>query len=287
MALKKLHSSDYHVADDSTDIRGWKLHDTTGGVIGRVDDLMFDPAAKEVRYALVELDGGRRVNIPIGEIAIDDHNHRVTATGYNIDRLSTMREYTDTDIDDTVERDYYRDYNPDWKGDTMDYTSSRYRGDLPQRIQLIEEQLRVGKREVETGQVQIGKRAVEEQVSEQVELGQERLEIDRREVNKPVEGAAAIGDNQTINVTLFGEEAVAGKQAFVKEEIDVNKVRDTRTENITDTVRHEELVTEGLEQHEFASAEPTDTELRERRRLDNERVDVTPIDDETGFNRPI
>jgi uncharacterized protein (TIGR02271 family) len=287
MALKKLHSSDYHVADDSTDIRGWKLHDTSGGVIGKVDDLMFDPNAKEVRYALVELDGGRRVNIPIGEISLDESNHRVTATGYTRDRLSTMREYTDTDIDDTVERDYYRDYNPDWKGDTMDYSSDRYRGHMPQRIQLIEEQLRIGKREVETGQVQIGKRAVEEQVSEQVELGQERLEINRRAVNKPVEGAAAIGDNQTINVTLFGEEAVAGKQAFVKEEIDVNKVRDTRTENITETVRHEELVTEGLEQHEFASAEPTDTELRDRRRTEKERVDVTPIDDETGFNRPI
>ncbi|MFN3428631.1 MAG: DUF2382 domain-containing protein [Candidatus Sericytochromatia bacterium] len=291
MALKKLHSSDYHVADDSTDIRGWKLHDTSGSVIGKVDDLMFDPDAKEVRYALVELDGGRQVNIPIGQISLDEHNHRVTATGYDRERLSTMREHTkDTVIDDTVERDYYRDHNPDWKGDTLDYSSEQYRGNMPQRIQLVEEQLNVGKREVETGHVTLGKRAVSEQVSEQVELGQERLEINRKAVNKPVEGAAAIGDNQTINVTLFGEEAVAGKQAFIKEEIDVNKVRDTRTENITETLRHEELVTEGMDQHEFASAEPTQADMLAKRRYETEqteRVDITPIDDPSRIDRPI
>jgi uncharacterized protein (TIGR02271 family) len=288
MALKKLDHSNFHVAEGSTDIRGWKLHDTAGGVVGKIKDLLFDPATQDVRYAIAELDGGRRVNIPIGEISLDESGHRATATGYTRDRLIGMREYTDVDhIDDTVERDYYREHHPDWKGDTMDYTSDRFRTDDRQRIQLIDEELRVGKRQVETGHVSLGKRSVEEQVSEPVELSQERIEINRRAVNKPVEGTANIGDNQTINVTLFGEEAVAGKQAFIKEEIDVNKVRDTRTENITETLRHEELVTEGMDQQEFVSAQPTDAELRERRRLDKERVDVTPLDDETGFNRPI
>jgi uncharacterized protein (TIGR02271 family) len=291
MALKKLDHSNFHVAEGSTDIRGWNLHDTAGGVVGKIKDLLFDPASNDVRYAVAELDGGRRVNIPIGEIALDQSGHRATASGYSRDRLIGMREYTDVDhIDDTVERDYYREHHPEWKGEKPDYTTDRYRTADHQRIQLIDEELRVGKREVETGHVSLGKRVVEEQVSEQVELGQERLEINRRAVNKPVEGATNIGDNQTINVTLFGEEAVAGKQAFIKEEIDVNKVRDTRTENISETLRHEELVTEGMDQHEFASAQPTDADFLEKRRLEKqrkERVDVTPIDEEGGFNRPL
>jgi hypothetical protein len=202
MALKKLHSSNYHVADDSTDIRGWKLHDTTGGTMGKVDDLLFDPATNEVRYAIIQLESGGRVNIPIGEIALDEAEHRVTATGFVHGRLSSIRATTDLDTDteitDAVERDYYRDYHPDWQGVTPDYATDRYRSERLRSVAPIEER--------------------------------DRLD-------------APIGE------------------------------RVERT-------------------FEFASAAPSDTELIERRRLEEERVnkervDVTPIDDETGFNRPI
>jgi uncharacterized protein (TIGR02271 family) len=124
-------------------------------------------------------------------------------------------------------------------------------------------------------------------VSEDITLENERLEINRNTVNKPVDGAT-LGAGETIKVSLYGEEPVVEKKAFVTEEIEVNKVKEQRTETVRDQVSHEELVTNGMDtkQHEFVSAEPTDTELRRRRTVD-EQVDVLPIDDESGFNRPL
>jgi uncharacterized protein (TIGR02271 family) len=227
--------------------------------------------------------------VPIGQISLSEGDRRATATGYTRDRLMALRSYEGNDIDETAERDYYRDHNPEWNGtDTMDYRSERYRGNVPQRIQLLEEELRVGKRAFKTGEVEIGKRPVSEQVSEDITLENERIEINRNTVNRPVEGGATIGSGETIKVSLYGEEPVVEKKAFVTEEVEVNKVKDVRTETVTDRVTHEELVTNGLEnkQHEFVSAEPTETELRERRTRD-EQVDILPVDDESGFNRPL
>jgi uncharacterized protein (TIGR02271 family) len=289
VALKKLDWSSYKVSDDSTDIRGWSLVDQAGGTVGKIDDLLFDPADNEVRYAIANLDGGRRVMVPIGQISLSEGDRRATATGYTRDRLMALRTYEDNDIDETSEREVYREHNPEWRDtDTMDYRSERYRGNVPQRIQLLEEQLRVGKREFKTGEVEIGKRAVSEQVSEDITLENERLEINRNTVNKPVEGGATLGAGETIKVSLYGEEPVVEKKAFVTEEIEVNKVKEQRTETVRDQIAHEELVTNGMDtkQHEFVSAEPTDTELRQRRTVD-EQVDVLPIDDESGFNRPL
>lgn len=290
MGFLKDMKSAFGMGDDSKrhekDVRGWNVRNESGTSLGKMDDWMVDQDERKLRYGVVDTND-RRVLLPVGDLDYDETNRHVIAKGYDTDKLSKLHPYDAENWNETRERDTYRAHHPDWQGETPDYTTDRFQARSPERIQLIEEQLRVGKRPVETGQVQIGKRAVSEQVSEQVELGQERLEINRRAVNKPVEGAAAIGDNQTINVTLFGEEPVVDKQTFVKEEIDVNKVTDTRTENINDTVRREELVTEGMNQHEFASAEPTDADRLAKRRYEKERVDVTPIDDQSGIDRPI
>jgi uncharacterized protein (TIGR02271 family) len=289
VALKKLDWSSYKVSDDSTDIRGWSLVDQAGAAVGKIKDLLFDPADNEVRYALADLDG-REVMVPIGQISLSENDRRATATGYTRERLTSLRTYDGNDIDDTSEREVYREHNPGWNDtDAMDYRSERYRGNMPERIQLLEEELRLGKRSVKTGEVEIGKRAVTEQVSEDITLENERLEINRNTVNRPVEGRdSVIGSGETIKVSLYGEEPVVEKKAFVTEEIEVNKVKDVRTETVTDRVSHEELVTNGLEnkQHEFVSAEPTDAELRQRRTID-EKVDILPVDDESGFNRPL
>jgi uncharacterized protein (TIGR02271 family) len=291
MGFLKDMKSAFGMGDDKQrhekDVRGWHVKNESGTSLGKMDDWMVDQDERKLRYGVVD-HNDRRVLLPVGDLDYDETNRHVIAKGYDQDKLAKLHPYDANTWNETTERDTYRAHHPDWQGDTLDYDTDRFRAKSPERIQLIEEQLRVDKRPVETGQVQIGKRAVEEQVSEQVELGQERLEINRTPVNKPIEGTAAgLGDNQTINVTLFGEEPVVDKQTFVKEEIDVNKVTDTRTQDVRDTVRREELVTEGMDQHEFASAEPTDTELRDRQRTQKPRVDVTPIDDQSGIDRPI
>jgi uncharacterized protein (TIGR02271 family) len=229
-----------------------------------------------VRYAIVEMEG-RRVLLPIGSLGYDDTRRRITATGYNRERLLALRPYEANGWSEATERDYYQDFNPGWQASQqLDYSTPAFRGELPRRIQLLEEQLRVGKRSTQSGEVTLSKRPVTETVEQDITLSTERVEIERHAVNRPVEGTATFAaETERVVVPLFKEEAMVEKKPFVREEIEINKVKDTRTETIREDVRHEELVTEGLQERElsFAGTEPTEAELLERERLERERRD--------------
>lgn len=108
-----------------------------------------------------------------------------------------------------------------------------------QSIPVVEERLRVGKREVDRGGVRVRSYIVEEPVREDVSLREERVEIERR----PGQAAATpeMFREQTIEVSERGEEAVVAKDAVVKEEVVVRKAADERTETVEDTVRHTEV----------------------------------------------
>jgi uncharacterized protein (TIGR02271 family) len=115
-----------------------------------------------------------------------------------------------------------------------------------QTIPVIEERLRVGKREVNRGTVRVRSYIVEEPVQEQVNLREERVEIERRPVNAPTHPVAkgSPGDllqERTIDVTETAEEAVVAKEAVVTEEVRVRKTADERVEEINDTVRRTEV----------------------------------------------
>ena len=106
-------------------------------------------------------------------------------------------------------------------------------------IPVVEEQLRVGKRDVERGGVRVRSYVEETPVEEQVELHEEHVEVERIPVNETVRGAEAenLFRERSIELTEHAEEAVVGKEAIVREEIGIHKDVDRRTETISDTVR--------------------------------------------------
>ena len=103
-------------------------------------------------------------------------------------------------------------------------------------IQVVKEELAVGKREVEQGGVSITSRVVETPVEQQVNLRQESVQVERRPVNQPVAGADAFR-NQTIEARATSEEAVVAKEARVVEEIGLRKQATETTQTVRDTVR--------------------------------------------------
>jgi uncharacterized protein (TIGR02271 family) len=120
-----------------------------------------------------------------------------------------------------------------------------------QRIALVEERLRVGKREVGRGGVRVRSYLVEEPVHEEVRLRDEHVEVERRPVNETLSRAGLAPDadllrEQEIEMTESHEEAVVDKQAVVTEEVVVRKRADERVERIDDTVRHTEVDVENL-----------------------------------------
>lgn len=118
------------------------------------------------------------------------------------------------------------------------------RGQDEQVIPIVEEQLRVGKREVERGGVRVRSYIVETPVQEEVRLREERVSVERRAVNQPVSDAGALLQERDITLTETGEEAVVAKDAIVREELVVRKEVDERVEEISETVRRTEVKVE-------------------------------------------
>jgi uncharacterized protein (TIGR02271 family) len=115
--------------------------------------------------------------------------------------------------------------------------------DTGQTIPVVEEQLRVGRREVDRGGVRVRSYVAETPVEEQIELREERVEVERRPVDQRVTGADAdrLFQEQTIELSERAEEAVVGKEAVVREEMGLRKDVDAWTETVRDTVRHTEV----------------------------------------------
>jgi uncharacterized protein (TIGR02271 family) len=113
-------------------------------------------------------------------------------------------------------------------------------------IPIIEEEFRVGKREVGRGSVRVRSYVTERPVEEQVALEQERVTVERRPVHRelaPGEAAAAFQE-RTIEAVERGEEAVVSKTAEVVEEIGIRKDVERETETVRDTVRRQEVEVE-------------------------------------------
>jgi len=115
-----------------------------------------------------------------------------------------------------------------------------------QRIPIVEEELRVGKREVTSGGARVRSYVRETPVEEQVTLREEHVSVERRPVESQ-QGAQAAGNadellqDRDIEMRETSEEAVVQKVANVREELVVRKTAEERTEQISDTVRHTEV----------------------------------------------
>jgi len=110
-----------------------------------------------------------------------------------------------------------------------------------ERVPLVEEQLRIGKREVGRGGVRVRSYVVEQPVHEQVHLRDEHVSVERRPVDLPVSEAGDAFRERTIEMTETHEEAVIAKEARVREEVLVHKEAGERVEDVNETVRHTEV----------------------------------------------
>ena len=106
-----------------------------------------------------------------------------------------------------------------------------------------EEELRVGKREIDAGQVRLRKYVETEPVSADVELRHETAEVERHPVNRPVRGDQ-IGE-QEATVNLHAEEPVVQKEAVEREEVTLRKGFENETRTVSDEVRKERVEVEG------------------------------------------
>ena len=107
------------------------------------------------------------------------------------------------------------------------------------KIEIVEESLVVGKREVESGGLRVRSFVTERPVSEQVTLREEHVDVTRTAVDRPAAGAAF--QEETIELRETAEVPVVAKEARVVEEVHLNKTATERVETVTETVRRTDV----------------------------------------------
>lgn len=137
------------------------------------------------------------------------------------------------------------------EGNSRGYAGTAVAGE--QVIPVVQEELVVGKRQVDRGGVRVYSHLVETPVSADVSLRNERVVVDRQPVDRVATDADFNATPGVIELTAKGEEAVVGKSSRVVEEVRIGKQASEHTEQIEDTVRHTEV-----------DVEPTTTTTKDR-----------------------
>lgn len=113
--------------------------------------------------------------------------------------------------------------------------------DSSRKIQVKEEELRVHKQPVETGEVRIHKEVHTEHKTLEVPVKKEEVVIERHSVaGKPVSGQC-ITQGEEIRIPVREEQVHVEKQPVVKEEITVEKRQVQGTEQVAGSVRKEDV----------------------------------------------
>jgi uncharacterized protein (TIGR02271 family) len=113
-------------------------------------------------------------------------------------------------------------------------------------LRLAEEQLDVGKRQVETGKARVRRFVTERPVEANVTLHEEHAEMMRRAVTDPSPARDVDWSDKTIEITETAEQAVVNKTAHVAEEVVIRREGSDHVETVRGTVRRQQVELERL-----------------------------------------
>jgi len=147
-------------------------------------------------------------------------------------------------------------------------------------LRLAEERLEVGKRLVSEGTTRVRRYTVTDQVSENVSLQEQHADIFRRSTNDLAAADSVDWEDKTIEVAETHEQPVINKTAHIKEEVVVRKDQSERVENITDSVRRQEVDIDHADSHLAADAPLTGTAAAKPAGAFNSAGKTTGVHDE-------
>jgi stress response protein YsnF len=116
------------------------------------------------------------------------------------------------------------------------------------KIPVIEENLQVGKKVVETGGVRLRSRIVEKPVEETIRLREEHVTVERNKVDRLANDPDFDDfEEGTVEIREHAEVPVISKDAKVVEEVSLDKTVNDREEKVRDKVRRTEVEVEDFE----------------------------------------
>lgn len=182
----------------------------------------------------------------------------LTVSGYPLDLHDTALDILDDEGSIDIDERSKAWESEGWSrsGSTEEFASSSYdqtsgtarsttiEANDEEVIPVVEEELRVGKRDVNNGRVRVRSYVTETPVRENVSLRDENVEVTRRTVDRPLTGDENAFVDRTIEAEEHREEAIVSKDARVVEEISLKKTAEQRQETISDSVRKTEVEVE-------------------------------------------
>lgn len=157
----------------------------------------------------------------------------VVTTAHNQDAILDILD--DEGTVDMTEREAH------WRAEGWTGEHSGHAAGTEGTIEVVQEEVRIGKREVDRGRVRVHSRVVETDVAEDVSLHSEEVNVTRKPVDRAATTGAGAFAATTLEATETAEEAVVSKEARVVEEIALEKTGKNRTETVEETVRHTEV----------------------------------------------
>ena len=117
--LRRLRDlSEFEVADDNPDIRGWAVRGADGRQFGQIQELIVDVDALKVRYLDVELaeslnidERDRHILVPIGVAALDEEADNVFVPSLTYESVAEYPPYTEIQITREYEQAMLRALN--------------------------------------------------------------------------------------------------------------------------------------------------------------------------------
>ena len=233
--------------------RGAPVYSSEGEKIGKVEDIFEDYETRQPEWVGIGtgLLGTKRVLVPVEGAELRSDGLFVP---YSKDQVKEAPDIDADEIDEGTERSLYTHYG-------LGYSDRRSGTTLPEggpgtagpedtadveregAVTRHEEELRVGKRDMDAGSARLRKWVETEPVAEDVELRRETARVTR----EPVERSASAGEigEEEIDVSLRAEEPVVQKETVAKERVGLEKDVETERETVGGEIRKERVDVEG------------------------------------------
>ncbi len=223
------------------EMRGADVYDSAGEKIGTVEEIFYDEGTSRPEWIGIGTGffGTKRVLVPVEGASAEADGFRVP---YTKEQVKDAPDIDDDRIDDATEGDLYAHYGLATSDSTL-AEEQRSSGDGTQSVTRSEEELRVGKRQVEAGKVRLRKWVETEPVQAEVELKRETARVTREPVDEAVSDREL--GNEEIEVPLHAEEAVVEKRTVAKERVGLETQVETDRQTIEDEVRKERVEVDG------------------------------------------
>lgn len=231
-------------ATDETEFIGVK----TGWLFGKTHviptaDAQFDGTTITVPYSKDQIEGAPSFDT---DAEISPEEEQQVYSYYGLDRSTSASPTGLTSGDSSTGSGFTPPSGSGFSGTTDTSSNTGSSGDEAD-IALSQEQLNVGKRQVQAGDVQLRKVVRTEHQEVPVELRREDIEIERVPASE-MSTSGTTGqafEEQTIDVPLMEEEPVVEKEARVTGGVRVTKDVETQTQTVGGDVRSEDVEIDG------------------------------------------